>query len=302
MKPVYNLRALIMITPPAENSQINYEQLILNAQEEGLIPSQKYMFHKERFYPVYKDVLDFWKGLVMPFIMPLSGLFLSIIKMCEAAWALLRVVGNLLILKPAFASTALKDSAFYFSFAVKLFVTAPINAVLFFAELFSRLAFSWMSNQQENTQDLTRKDLSLYDRAKADFEPFITLNAIPTINNVNKSRFVTPYTRYYQFFAQASMPVSRTADNAIQCVSEILKSIVDLLACISNLVIVKPQHALENLKSISVHFAVTIALLVSIPFNVLLDTVTTFSRIKTAGDDADADKLQANPSQTPCLG
>lgn len=254
----------------------NYEKQRLEAQQAGLIPSKQKMFNKKRFYAVYDHVFDFWKGLAMPFLMPLSGLFQTIIKMCEAAWALIRVVGNLLIIKPALASVALKDSAFYFSVAVTILVTMPINAVLFSAELFSRNIASWLSKEQERTTDLP--NTSLYQRFTKGIEPCIKAYAIPTQTNVNKAKFFTPYTGFNEVVIQVITPVAKTADNLIQCLSEILQAIYDLLTSASNLVIAKPQHALDDLKSVSIHLAISIVLAVVIPVNVLLDTTATVSR------------------------
>lgn len=261
----------------------DYHKKIEVLVETKILPDSRFIA-AERYIKPFQDEQSFYTGIVEIPLKPIyTGLYAAIFA-AQAVWATLRAVGNLLILKPADAQDALADVAFSSLLTIALAVMVPIHAIALSFELLTRTISSWFMGT-EAMDDLT--PLNFIGKVTEEITSFDDL--LPSSTYLNHSRFFSPYPSAMECIQQFTSPMVIVVRSGYNLLSEAFAAMTSAIDGLSNVLICRPQHAIEHFHDCSVHIAITLGLAIMTPINALVEELAFISRLGTTWVSACAD-------------
>ncbi|RUR11672.1 type IV secretion protein Dot [Legionella sp. km772] len=251
----------------------NYNEELKTLSDNGLLPDNHYLAAK-RFTRPYSNQGEFYYGIATIAYVPIVNGLSACVYAMRAVWATMRALGNLLILKPGYTVDAVRDAGFHSLLTIGLAVMAPINALTSSLELLTRTIASWFSGE-EPIADLS--PLSFSARSAQESEQYKTL--LPSSSYFKGSRFFTPYQDALQCLGQLAAPVASGVSSGFSSLYQAAHAISAAINGLSNLVICKPRHALENVRDCSIHASLALSLAVMAPINALVEGLAFISRL-----------------------
>lgn len=238
-----------------------------------LFPDSDY-FKPERFTKPYANTKEFYEGIMTIPCLPIANGVAACFYAIRTVWAALRAIGNLLILKPGFAGEATQDLGVYGVLTLSLAVMAPINALVTTLELLTRIISSWFSGK-ESVEDLSKLDYKTQWTTEAEkYKRFL-----PSTTYFNRERFFSPYKNVFDCLGQLAAPIISPVQSSVGFLQQALTAIFFAIDGISNLVIGKPQHALQDFRYCSIHTSLSLSLAVMTAINPVIEAAAFLSRL-----------------------
>jgi|GEM_PF-5299827 len=269
------------------------KQKIKWQQNHNLLISSSYL-NNTRFTRAYRSKEDLWGSLTNPLIMPCTNLVFMTGYALRTIYALLRLVGNLLILKKDDAKNAGLDASARFSLMLAHAIMAPINALAYSATLFTRLVASWINNSratvsQEDLDSLDRK----FHNAANELPSYV---AFGDETELASHGFFKPYQDLSELAQGVFSPILETTISAAVLIHQTLLATWSALSCVSNLLIGQLSLANDNLKDVGVHGSLMIGLATITPIQALITSISVITNIGATWHSACIDSENASPA------
>lgn len=270
------------------------KQKIKWQQKHNLLISSSYL-NNTRFTRAYRSKEDLWGSLSNPLIMPCTNLGFMTVYALKTIYALLRLVGNLLILKKDDAMNAGLDASARFSLMLAHAIMIPINALAYSAALFTRLAACWINPfpaATEDTPELESFDTK-FDKATEALSNYVAFGDETELVNHG---FFRPYRDLYELAQGVFSPILETTISAAVLIHQTLLATWSALSCVSNLLIGQLSLANDNFKDIGVHGSLMIGLAIITPIHALITSISVITNIGATWHSACIDSENASPA------
>lgn len=246
------------------------------------LPKPDY-FRDQRFTTGYETPADFWEGVEnIPALPILNGLN-AIWESLKAVWATMRAVGNLLILHIGDANAAIKDAGVHATLAIALAAMAPIHALTSSVELLTRTISSWFVSDEDFMGSSIKQ---LFTTEINDMKSLGGQAILPNQSYFNKDRFFKPYKSSGEFLWATAAPITTGLQTGAFSLLYTLVAVHSAIKCITNLVIYKPNHALEDLRKLGVYTTLAVSLALMTPINALVEGIAWITRLGTTWKEA----------------
>lgn len=266
----------------------HYRQILNELFESRLLPGKRFIA-AERYFKPYENENSFYTGiLLIPYFSIMVGISFMNYAL-HAVWATLRAVGNLLILKPDHATAAMVDVGFYSLLTIALAVMAPIHALAHAFKALTRTISSWFM-EQEPTNGLT--ELSFVETAAIKIKHVDDL--LPSSTYFKSSRFFSPYGDAFDCIQQFARPIGTTARSIFHILNNALAAIYSAIKGLTNILICKPKHALENWRDCGVYTSIIFSLALMAPVNALVEALAFVCRLATTWVSACANSAEVD--------
>jgi hypothetical protein len=268
---------------------MNYHDEFTDLTKNGLLPDHNYL-SSQRFTTQFPSSADFWSHVGISCGLPLVNSLATCYYAARAVWAVMRAVGNLLILKPRYMADALNDVSSNITLGVCVAVMAPIHALTHSVELLTRLIASWLAGE-EPREDLSQHGLIGKFSEELDMHP----TTLPSTAYFKGARFFAPYKDALSLIDQLFSPVVITVDSGFSSLTQAVKGVAAAIDLITNIAICKPRHALEDIRDLGVHFSLSLGLAIMTPINALTESLAFITRLLSTWVDAcRADEQETN--------
>ena len=258
-------------------------------QENKLLLSSR-DFTKVKYTAIYSNVGSLWTNAALPVITPIANAFLSIVWASSAAWAALRTVGNLLIMKPNLALNAFDDFGARFVLSIAMALMAPVNLILGTITLLTRLVSTWFKLPSIIASERLKAepmDINSGQTAPKTFlEKLVNESStqvkndlLPSEKYINSAKFFTPIKSVTDLLGTVLSPVGMPIRGAVNSAVKGVQTAYELLICVSNLLICKPKHAGDSLRNAGAHLTLSLALAAMIPVNALIEALIVMTRL-----------------------
>jgi hypothetical protein len=259
-------------------------------QQEGILPDKNYF---SRFSKPYDNIADFWDGLITLITSPLVHTAATIFYAIYAVDAVLRTVGNLLIIEPVAAFYALADVSPHLAIVFAVVVMAPIHALTAALEVLTRTILSWFS--EEPKAGLTELSFGETFKKQSENSTFLLSS-----KNINRGRFFAPHKDVLSFLNSVATPLVSGIGSGFSSLSHAAQAVYLAIQLFANLVIAKPKHAGECARDFGVQATLAILLALMIPINVLVDFIAFITKlgstwVDSLKHDKDAEPLTYSP-------
>ncbi len=267
---------------------MNYSNELNQLTKDGYLPDSNYL-SAERFTAPFENSAEFWCHVVISGGLPLVNGLATCAYAARAVWAVMRAVGNLLILKPSYMLDALEDVSSCITLGLCLAVMAPIHALTNSIELLTRLMASWFVGQ-EPLETLSERGLGNKFSKEIDKHP----TTLPSRAYFQSSRFFAPYKDATALIGQFFSPVAITFETSFDSLVRALKAVAEAIDLLTNIAICKPRHALQNARNLGINFSLSLGLAVMTPINALVESFAFVTRLLSTWVDAcQADEQQS---------
>lgn len=251
----------------------NYNEILSDLFANEVLPDKRFIAG-ERYFKPYQNTNEFYKGIECIISRPIINGLASMIYALHAVWATLRAVGNLLILKPAYAKAAMVDVGFYSLLTIALAVMTPIHALAASFEVLTRTISSWFMGQ-EPIDDLTQ--FSFVETAANEIEEVEDL--LPSSTYFKSSRFFSPYKDALDCIQQFASPIGTTTRTTHHILAKALAAIFSAINGLTDIVICKPKHALEDWRDCGIYTSIAFSLALMAPVNALVEELAFICRL-----------------------
>jgi hypothetical protein len=260
------------------------EEEIAYLIEQRNLPSA-YDVSLQRFINPYENISQILTTLDPIVLFPISNAIQVIKYSLQAIWAVLRAVGNLLILKPNFALDAIYDVAIDSTLAIALAVMAPIHALSHSLELLTRMVTSWFIGS-ESTDDLSTQTFN--ENFLREWDKMGTF--YPSSKYLYPAAsFFSPHENVGSFLNSLAAPPIMILSNGLISLGLALGAVGATIKCLSNLLICKPKHALECLSELGILTSLTIGMTAMLPINGIIASINAITRLGATWETACAD-------------
>lgn len=272
---------------------MNFQTELYKLRQHQLLPNKSYI-SRSRFTSHFENSGDFWVQLGKTVGLPIVNALYAFAHAVSALWSLLRAVGNLLIVKPKFAGDAFGDMRGHFVLSLGLAVMAPIHVLTFPLEVLARTLTSWFVGE-EPVEDLSRQTLFQKFSQIINEHPETLPSKVYFTGQGNNSRFFSPYQSAWAPIAQFVSPITIIFKSALHAITQALEAVLSTINLVTNLLICKPRHALEDLRDVTVGSSLAIALALMTPVNALVEAGVFVTRLGTTWVHACMDEPNSNP-------
>ena len=249
------------------------EQLVNN----DYLPGANY-WSSNRYIKPYKDTGMFWNGVLSVVKMPLLNTVLAFEYALLSIWAIVRAIGNLLIIKPSYAMDAAYDVSTYATLSIALAIMAPIHALTYSVEILTRLVTSWFSEKAtDNATNDASPNLTYEARF---FNTYHLFNQfLPSATYIEENKFIDPHENVLSFLYSAAFPFILMGFNGFYALTEALLLMINATECLTNLLIAKPQEALVNVQDMGIDLSLSISLALMTPINGMVGAIAFITRL-----------------------
>lgn len=252
---------------------MNYHDEFTALTNHGMLPNSNYL-SPQRFAAHFPDSADFWSHLALTAGLPIVNGLATCYYAVRAVWALIRAVGNLLILKPRYVAEALDNAASNIALSLCVAVMAPIHALTNSVAVLTRLIASWFIGE-EPTENLSQR--GLIKKFSKEINKHATM--LPSSSYFKNSRFFAPYDDAVDLIGQGFAPVGIALQSGFYSLVQAANAVTDAINLLTNIAICKPRHALQDTRNLSVHFSLAVGLAVMTHINALVEGLSFFSRL-----------------------
>ncbi|CAM4498078.1 MAG: hypothetical protein LEGION0403_FIIPPAGN_01723 [Legionella sp.] len=259
---------------------MNYHDEFSALTKKGILPDSEY-FSPQRFTTHFTGSGEFWSHVTLSCGLTLVNGLATCYYTARAVWAVMRVVGNLLILKPRYMAEALDDVASNITLGLCAAVMAPIHALTYSVELLTRLIASWFVGE-EPRENLSNR--GLIDKFSKEVNKHPT--TLPSAAYFKSTKFFAPYEEAVDLIGQFFAPAGIAFQSGFSSLVQAARAIAAAINLITNIAICKPRHALEDTRNLSVRFSLSLSLAIMTPINALAEGLAFFSRLLSTWVDA----------------
>ncbi|WP_133135805.1 type IV secretion protein Dot [Legionella rowbothamii] len=252
---------------------MNYHDEFTQLTKNGLLPDSNYL-SSQRFTTQFPSSVEFWSHIGISCGLPLVNGLATCYYTARAVWAVMRAVGNLLILKPRYMADALDDVGSNITLGLCVGVMAPIHALTHLVELLTRLLASWLVGE-EPREDLSKHGLIGKLSKEINKHP----TTLPSAAYFKGTRFFAPYEDAVDLISQFFSPISITLESSFGSLVEAVKGVGAAIDLITNITICKPRHALEDVRDLGVHFSLSLGLAIMTPINAMAESLAFITRL-----------------------
>ncbi|MDR3503360.1 MAG: type IV secretion protein Dot [Legionella sp.] len=274
---------------------MNYHDEFTELTKNGLLPDSNYL-SPQRFTNHFADSVEFWSHIGISCGLPLVNSLATCYYAARAVWAVMRAVGNLLILKPRYMAEALDDVGSNITLGICVAVMAPIHALTNAVELLTRLIASWFVGE-EPRENLSQRGFIGKFSKEIDKHP----TTLPSAAYFKSTRFFAPYNDAVNLIGQFFSPVVITVESGFDSLVHAAKAVTAAIDLITNIVICKPRHALEDVRDLGVHFSLSLSLAIMTPINAIAEGLAFITRLLSTWVNACRADEQENDYQRMAL-
>lgn len=267
---------------------MNYHDEWTELTKKGLLPNKDYL-SPQQFTTPFSNSVEFWFHIGLSCGLPLVNGLATCYYATRAVWAVMRAVGNLLILKPHYTAEALNDVCSNLTLGFCVGVMAPVHLLTHSMELLTRLIASWIVGE-EPRENLSQRGFIDKISKKIGDNP----NTLPSSAYFKKDRFFAPYNEALDLISQFASPVTIALASGFESLTHAAKAVTAAIDLITNIAICKPRHALENVRDIGVNFSLSLGLAIMTPINTIVEGIAFMTRLLSTWVHACGPEKQEN--------